>query len=153
MANRTVTLTLKRAGPSAQKYLRGVAKKLGNAGRLNVGFLSSATYPNGLRVAQNAFWQEFGTKFAPARPFMRKTIADKSPGWGPAMGKIAKANNYDAKATLTLMGQGIQGQIKQTINELTEPALSPITIARKGHSKPLIETSEMINNVDYEVLP
>lgn len=152
MATRAVTLTLKRAGPSAQKALRETAKKLGNAGTLNVGFLASAKYPNGLSVPQNAFWQEFGTKFQPPRPFMRRTIAAHAAGWGTAFAKIAKAQHYDAKRTLTLMGIGIQGQIQQSIKELTDPPLSPVTVKAKGFDKPLIESAVMIRSVDFEVV-
>lgn len=152
MVNRAVTLTLKRAGPSAQKTLRATAKRLGNAGTLNVGFLSNARYPEGLSVPQNAFWQEFGTKFQPPRPFMRRTIAAYSGQWGTAFAKIAKDQKYDAKRTLTLMGIGIQGQIQQSIKELTDPPLSPVTVKAKGFNKPLIHTSLMIRSVDYEVV-
>ena len=42
---------------------------------VNVGFFDTDQYPDGTYVAQVAYWNEFGTKGMPARPFMRQTIA------------------------------------------------------------------------------
>ncbi len=49
------------------------------------------------------------------------------------------------------MGEHIKGQLQGSIRDLMEPALSPVTIAKKGFSKPLIETSHMLNSVDYDI--
>ena len=49
------------------------------------------------------------------------------------------------------MGEHIKDQLQGSIRDLMEPALSPVTIAKKGFSKPLIETSHMLNSVDYDI--
>ncbi len=147
-------------GNKLQRHLARIAAKLGKGGVVNVGFLEGATYPGdpenpkqaGMPVAQVAFFNEFGTSRAPPRPFFRGMIAAKSPRWGDAMAKIAKATNYDSDATLALMGTRIKDQLVHSINELREPALAPSTIARKGFDKPLIETAHMLRSVDFQVL-
>jgi hypothetical protein len=39
----------------------------------------------------------------------------------------------------------------QSIRDLVSPALAPATVARKGFSKPLIETGHLLNSVAVEV--
>ena len=50
------------------------------------------------------------------------------------------------------MGQGISGQLKQSIVDTNEPPLAASTIARKGFAKPLVDTGHMLQSVDYEVV-
>lgn len=132
-------------------YLTNLAQKLTGKRVLNVGFLEGATYPDGQSVPEVAAFNEFGTRNAPPRPFFRRMINDKSHEWGPAMANLMKTTNYDIDKTLMLTGEGIKGQLQQSINDLVSPPLAESTIARKGHSKPLIDTSVMINSVDYEI--
>jgi hypothetical protein len=146
-------------GGKLTAHLAKIAAKLSGGGAVKVGFLEGATYPAdadkpdtaALPVAQVAFWNEFGTSRAPPRPFFRSMIADKSPEWGRQMGAVAKANDYDGTKTLQLMGEGVKDQLVTSINEFSEPALAPATVARKGFDKPLIDTGVMIRNVDYEL--
>jgi hypothetical protein len=156
MAQRIVSIE---GGDKLKRHLAAIAAKLSTAGAVKVGFFKGATYPadakknrkGGLPVAQVAFWNEFGTSRAPPRPFFRGMIAKNSPQWGEQMATVAKANEYDATATLNLMGEGIKDQLVKSINDFQDPGLAPSTIARKGFSKPLIDTAVMIRHVGYEV--
>lgn len=87
----------------------------------------------------------------PPRPFFRTMIAEKSKDWPRALGALAKNNDYDIDKTLGQMGEGIKGQLQESIRHLDSPALSPVTVARKGFEKPLVDTGHMMNSVDYEV--
>ncbi len=146
----------------ASKVLRGrkevmatldaAVAKLG-AGTLSVGFMNGATYPDGTPVAAVAFWNEFGNINAPARPFFRRMIEAEASTWGPKMTMLAKSSNYDGNVVLSLMGEDIKGALQQSINDLTSPPLAQSTIDRKGFSKPLIDTSHMINSITYKVDP
>lgn len=78
-------------------------------------------------------------------------VAAKSPEWPEAIGRALVANNYDAEKTLRVAGEAIAGQLRQSIVDTNEPPLAESTKARKGHDKPLIDTSQMINSVDFEV--
>ncbi|MCU5775120.1 hypothetical protein N5923_23320 [Erwiniaceae bacterium BAC15a-03b] len=140
-------------GEALEQKLAEIAEKLGEGKTLRVGFLEGATYPDNTSVPMVAAANEFGDPAMnrPPRPFFRNMIADKSPEWGDDIGKIAIAVNYDASALFSLMGERIKDQLQGSIRELTDPPLSPYTIKKKGFDKPLIETSHMLNSVDYDV--
>jgi hypothetical protein len=168
-----------KGGDKFEKALKEIAAQLTKPGTLKVGFLEGATYPTsvapkalratyakrrakgnakpvkgskgGLTVATVAAFNEYGTRKAPPRPFFRNMIDKNAPTWGPELAKILKANNYDVKLSLRLLGEGMAGQLKQSIIDTNSPPLAPSTIARKKFSKPLIDTSHMINSVDYQV--
>ena len=135
--------------PELMAKLKAIAASMGG-GQVSVGFMAGATYPDGTPVAAVAFWNEYGAS-GPPRPFFRQMIAKESPSWAYKMGKLAKATDYNGHRVLGLMGEDIRGALQQSINEFATPALSPSTIAAKGHSKPLIDTAHMLNSVTYEV--
>ncbi|KPA87292.1 hypothetical protein PF66_06202 [Pseudomonas asplenii] len=86
-----------------------------------------------------------------ARPFFRNMIAEKSPKWGDDFGKILKANDYDAEASLALMGERIKGQLQKSIIDLKDPPNRPSTLKQKAGTNPLVDTGHMLDSVDYEV--
>lgn len=143
---------------SLERHLRAIEKRLGHGAHVRVGFLESATYPSkgegskSLPVAQVAFWNQYGTIRAPARPFFTDMIARKSPRWGVSLGNILRKNGYDAERSLALMGEGIKGQLQQSINQWSEPPNAQRTVDRKGFNKPLIHTALMLRSVDYQVM-
>ena len=87
----------------------------------------------------------------PPRPFFRNAIKANGPTWGDEMAKRLKATDYNAEKTLGQMGELIKGQIQQSIHDLDVPPNAASTIAKKGASKPLIDTGEMWRAVDYRV--
>jgi hypothetical protein len=105
---------------------------------------------SGLHVATVAFWNEFGTARAPARPFMRQTVAEKSPAWGARMARVAIKTKFNGPQTLKLMGEGIRDQFVTAIKRWPADN-SPLTQAIKGFNKGLIDTDVMQRSVDYEV--
>ncbi len=121
---------------------------------VKVGFLAGATYPNGTSVAAVAAFNEFGVPAhgQPPRPFFRNMIAEKSPTWGEATAAALKASGTDVGKALDLVGQGIKGQLQQSIVDFTDPPLAASTVAAKGFKTPLIDTGHMLNSVDYEVV-
>ena len=141
-------------GKSLGPYLRDLASKM-SKGSVRVGFLEGATYPSApgkktLTVAQVAFWNNFGTSRAPARPFFSNTIAEQSPTWGKKLAAIAKATNYDTKRTLALMGENIKDDIVRSIVDWPRDNAES-TEQRKGFNKGLIDQGIMQRAVDYEV--
>lgn len=135
------------------EHLAKIVKSTAGLPRVKVGFLSGASYPDGTSVALVAAVQEFGSPSnnIPSRPFFRLMIAEKSHGWPDAIALNYKATDGDIPKTMDRMGQGIKGQLQQSIRDLNDPPLAPATIARKGFAKPLIDKAVMINSVDYEV--
>lgn len=140
-------------GDALERKLAEMAEKLGEGKVLRVGFLENATYPDGQQVAMVAAANEFGNPAnnQPPRPFFRNMIADKKDNWPDDIGRIAQATGFDGEQTLGLVGEHIKGQLQQSIRELMEPPLSPVTIEKKGFDKPLIDTGHMLNSVDYDI--
>ncbi len=141
-----------KGGQALVKRLEELAQKLGDGGTLRVGFLEGATYPDGTPVALVAAVNEFGRpdRNQPPRPFFRGMISEKQKDWPRALGAVAKNNDYDIDKTLGQMGEGIKGQLQESIRSLDSPPLAPVTVARKGFAKPLIDSGHLIASVDYE---
>jgi hypothetical protein len=142
--------TLK-GGDRLEVTLREIALKVSKPGTLRVGFFENASYPDGTSVALVAAANEFGTKRIPVRPFFRNMIAAKSDEWAPAIGHLLPQNGYDAPKVLAIAGDAIKGQLQQSIKDTNSPPLSPVTIAKKGFDKPLIDSAHMISSVASEV--
>jgi len=165
-------------GEKLQAKLAEMAEKVSHPATLRVGFLEGVTYPDmprkalrkaykkrkksegaiqgakgGVLVAMIAAIQEFGapSRGIRPRPYFRRMIRAKSPTWGKGVARQLKETNYDATKTLGRTGEVIKGQLQQSIRDLVSPPLSPVTVARKGFAKPLIETGHLLASVDYDV--
>jgi hypothetical protein len=170
------------AGGRITKLLARVRKSVGSGASLRVGFLESETYPGGTYhfskkrlagmspearafaqflegkkkfsgpVAQVAFWNEYGTKHTPARPFMRFTASKHSKKWGKQLGEALIHTRYNVEDALALMGVTIQEQVRTSIRNWRDPPNSGITAGLKGKNKPLIDSGQMLRAVDFQVL-
>lgn len=132
------------------RKLQEISQKM--SGSVEVGFLEGATYPDGTPVAAVAFWNEYGNGSAPPRPFFRNMIEVEKSSWPGKVAALAKSTGYDSEKVLALMGEDIDGALKQSINDFTTPALAPYTIKKKGFDKPLIDTAHMVNSTGYRVI-
>lgn len=99
--------------------------------KLQVGWFSSANYTDSLSVAQVAFWQEFGTKSAPPRPFFRPAVAENKGKWTMLVDSGAGAV-LEGRATMSQVFNGLglmaQADVLNSINGQHQ-ALSPVTLA------------------------
>ena len=143
-----------RGGDKVQKVLADIGTGLAKGKTVRVGFLENATYPDGTPVAMIAAIQNFGapSRGIPPRPFFSNMIAAHSKEWPQAIKNLAVQYNYDMDKVLALVGEGIAGQLRQSIIDTNAPPLAPATIARKGFDKPLVHTGHMLQSVDYEVV-
>lgn len=121
-----------------------------------IGFPSGQHYPDGTNVAFVASVHEFGAPGVniPARPFMRPTVSAKKDTWVKTIRNgIPKVVTGKMTAFDVLDLVGIQGaaDVQESISKVTSPPLSPITIARKGSAKPLVDTGQMIASVRNSV--
>lgn len=144
-----------KGGRRLDAHLREAAAKLRRSGTVSVGFLENASYPggDGLPVAAVAALNEFGvpSRGQPPRPFFRTMVADKAPGWGAAVAGLLRAHDYDVTVTLRLMGEGIAGQLRQSITDFDTVSLAASTVQRKGNDKQLVDSGHMLQSVDYHV--
>lgn len=130
----------------------------GFKGVLKVGFFDNAKYPNGEYVAQVAFWNEYGTiskngnKHIPPRPFIRNVTDDKAKM--QRLGEIAKielSKGQDSEAVINTIGEQLVTMIKQSISQGEFEPNAPYTIAKKGSSRPLVDTGLLMSSVDFKV--
>lgn len=63
----------------------------------------------------------------------------------------ATKGKIPAGQALNLIGLKGQAIMRRRINELNQPPNAASTIARKGSSNPLIDTGEMLREVDYRI--
>lgn len=117
-------------GDKLRAKLKEIAAKIEGKHELRVGFLEGAKYPDqkGTPVAMVAWWLNYGTKTAPPRPFFTNMVKVKSEKWGDSLAAILQQNGFDVQDALQKMGEGISGQLRQSIIDLDAPALSPITL-------------------------
>ena len=98
---------------------------------LQVGWFSSANYTESLPVPQVAFWQEFGTKSAPPRPFFRPAIANNQLKWAALVdsgGNAVLEGRASMNQVFNKLGLMAQTDVKNAING-PHRALSPVTLA------------------------
>jgi hypothetical protein len=153
-------------GSVFEDKLKELSENIKKAATLKVGIMSNATYDDGTLVALVAACNEFGTtrkvtgadgkvitkEHSPPRPFMRGCIAEHSPEWPSQIAKVLEATNYDAVVTLEMIGELIEGQVKMSIRNFTDPPNAPSTIAKKGGvNNPLIFSGLMLRSVTHIV--
>lgn len=140
-------------GDKLRAALAELGKKISRGATLKVGFLAGATYPDGTPVAMVAAIQDFGAPAAgiPPRPFFRNMVAQESPGLPAAIALDLKRTDFNVEQTLSRAGAVLAGKLKQSIVDTNAPPLKPATVRRKGFDKPLVDTGQMLNSVDFEV--
>lgn len=145
-------MSVTRTGPGVKPLVHGLTELDGLEAK--VGWFESAHYKDGTPVAYVATIQEFGTDHIPARPFMRPAVADNGPQWLDLLAQGAKRvaeGGFSARDVLELVALKAAGDVGKAIQAVTSPALSPITVKRKGHAKPLIDTGQMFQSVTGKV--
>lgn len=122
-----------KGGDKLIKALERIKKDAGSAKSVKVGFMEGATYPDGTPVAYVAAIQNYGApaRSIPPRPFFSNMVKSKSPKWGEKLGNLLVQTDYDGRKSLELMGEGISGQLRESITATNEPPLSPVTLMLK----------------------
>lgn len=120
-----------------------------DGGSVRAGLLETAIYEDGTPVAQVGFWNEYGTRNIPPRPFMRSVIEQDGQQWAQYLGKLIKTE--DTGKALNVVGAEMAGAITGSILQFTTPPNAPSTIRKKGFNKPLIDTGVMSRSVSWEV--
>lgn len=161
-------VTVKKLHTKRGKGIAGIVSLSHGPNSVKVGFPSGGTDND---VIQRAIWQEFGTRGGasgggwggpvPERPFMRNAIRENLSNYRHLLKREASnivkavASGKDGSAAkrvaLGRLGVKAQGDIQQSITSLTSPPNSPTTIALKGSSKPLIDTGELRNSVNWKL--
>lgn len=129
-------------------------------GFTKVGFPSEgrpAAVPDGYasdisEVAQVAAFNEFGTVRIPARPFFRQALDNNREAlisFTSAIARRVMDGTVQPRQGLQLIGEWMAAKIKASITSGDFLPNSPITIARKKSSRPLIDTGQMRQSVTH----
>lgn len=127
-------------------------------GVLKVGFFDTAKYENGEYVAQVAFWNEYGTiskngnQHIPPRPFMRN-VTDNQNAMSRIfnVAKIELEKGMENERVAEICGEQLAQMVKLSITGGSYIPNSAYTIAKKGSSRPLVDTGLMLGSVSYKV--
>lgn len=143
-------------GDKLLKALAEIRARVNKSATLKVGFLEGATYPDGTSVAMVAAIQNFGAPAVgiPPRPFFSNMVAEKQDEWGPALAKLLEANDYDLEKSLDQLGLGIEGQLRESIVNTNEPALSDVTLMlrkMKSQDQSLVVTGATVGEAARRV--
>ena len=123
---------------------------------LKVGFFSSARYPTGQTVAEVAFYNEFGTRRIPERPFFRRAREEMNPEIRRLLRKtkardLAK-NPRHIRQQFDRAGALAASIVQKHITQLDSPANAPSTVEEKGSTNPLIDTGLMRASVTWRIV-
>lgn len=96
-----------------------------------------------------AIWSEYGTRTAPARPFLHQTATKNKTTVGTAMSRIAAAVQAGTGRTtdslLGELGEFYVALIRREIASGDFAANAPSTVKRKKSSKPLVDTGRVLS--------
>lgn len=143
-----------------RKHFVDLPKSITGPTKVKVGF--PAGRADGLTISK-AVWNEFGTRGGrsgggwggpiPERPFMRNAVRSNRSKYQRALkaeAKLILRGQGSLAATMAKLGNEAKGDIQETIGR-TGPANSPVTVALKGSSTPLIDTGAMRQAVTFKV--
>lgn len=148
-----------------KQHKPGLLEKLGRMftgpKQVKVGFPAGESSAGNI---QKAIWNHFGTRGGasgggwggpiPERPFLANAMRDNKGKYRDGMQTAARAilrGDYDNRTALQRLGILAQGDVQSEITALSSPPNSPVTIALKGSSNPLIDSGEMRQSVTWKV--
>lgn len=149
-------MKVKRKNPKGLDDIVNQARRMGSK-RLSVGVPNGGTHSgSGLDMLLHVAVHELGSIKAnvPARPFIAPSMQNNSYKYAGMMAKDARKILLGRKTTAQVLddvGAEAVKDIKTYIRIADFKPLAPATIAAKGSSKPLIDSGEMMNAIDYEV--
>jgi hypothetical protein len=145
-----------RSNPKAFETLELKLKELAGI-ETKVGWFPSAAYADGTKIAYTMSVQEYGYGPIPPRPFFRPTMATEKNAWRQYAAQGAKAvlnGTLSAYDVMDGLGEMAQEDVKETINQITQPPLSPITLelrAMKHRDPSLKVTGKIVGEVAAKV--
>lgn len=101
-----------------------------------------------------AIWHEYGTRTAPERSFLRSTMKRNAVAYATFLGAnihLVIQKKRKLEQLLNALGAKAAADVKNTIRQGIPPPNSPETIRRKGSSKPLIDTGQLVNSITWIV--
>lgn len=103
--------------------------------------------------ATKAAINEYGTSKIPQRPFMRTAVSRHGKSWGEKSAKAVQSvmKGMPISQVTELVGMQMKSDISSTLTTGPWTPNSVVTIAKKGSSRPLIDTGELRASITYKV--
>ena len=103
--------------------------------------------------ATKAAINEYGTSKMPQRPFMRTATSRYGKSWGSKSAKAVQSvmKGMPISQVTELIGMQMKSDISSTLTNGPWTPNAPSTIAKKGSSRPLIDTGELRASITYKV--
>ena len=103
--------------------------------------------------ATKAAINEYGTSKMPQRPFMRTAVSRHGKSWGEKSAKAVQSvmKGMPISQVTELVGMQMKADISSTLTNGPWTPNSIVTIAKKGSSRPLIDTGELRASITYKV--
>ena len=152
MFSAKVTQTKPKIYEQIKKNLRDLASKKVVAG-FPKGKLNAPHYENGESIIDVAISNNYGLG-VPRRDFMTKSTErwnEECQKEVQAMGEELTLGKINAIAFLKKLGMKGKKIITNEIIKLHTPPNSPLTIAMKGSSNPLVDSGDMAKSTQYEI--
>lgn len=143
---------MKRIDHGLDAMIRNAAKLDGQ--EVSIGFHGDDYYPDGTPVVDVAVYNEYGTRNAPARPFMATTATRYAAETKAAMAKRGHAvmqGHETATGAMQALGSEYAEHIRTTIRMGPWVPNAPSTLRQKQGDDPLIDTKVMIHSIGFRV--
>lgn len=108
---------------------------------------------SGESLVDIGIWNEYGTAHIPSRPFIRQTFEDNQQALAQYLGRVVEnvAKGDDLVQELSKFGQWYQDKQKKILKSYPWTPNAPSTRRSKKSSKPLVDTSQLVNSIRYKV--
>lgn len=139
----------------------GVTESVGQEAKKTRGEKSA----DDLTIVLVAWFNEFGTKrktkggseveHVPSRSFIRSTSDEQAARIGRLKKRVIQQiinGKINVRRGLAVLGEFLQLKIQRKIRMLKEPPNAPSTKARKKSTNPLIDISQLLQSIRYEIL-
>jgi hypothetical protein len=126
---------------------------------IKVGILSgTGEHPkgtNGQTLAEVGWWNEFGTKTIPERPFLRTGLREKITKYRMILNAGLKKILVGATSVdqvLGILGVAAVADVQMKIIMIQSPPNAPATVAQKGSSSPLQDTGALRQHISWAIV-
>lgn len=123
---------------------------------IKVGILSgTGEHPKGTAgqtIAEIAWWNEFGTKHIPPRPFLRTGLRENLADYRAIIKTVLRnvmLRRMSANQALGLLGVKAVADVQAKITAISTPPNTAATIERKKSSNPLIDTGALRQHINW----
>jgi len=124
-------------------------------GSIEVGFFAdSPRYDSGVSVSNVAYWNEYGTKNIPERPFLRTSAQKNNEKYLGLVRSFLTAifkGRATGKRAISTIALKVKNDIVDTIIRWTFPINAKSTEDKKGFNDPLVDTELMLESVDWRL--